>query len=60
VISTLQLAPQEPAIIQMREVGDYSNDGVLGPKDRPLGLMPFDWLMLFTGTMLGSFIVLFF
>ena len=32
----------------------------LAQKDRPLGLMPFDWLMLFTGTMLGSFIVLFF
>jgi len=29
-------------------------------QSRPLGLMPFDWLMLFTGTMLGSFIVLFF
>jgi hypothetical protein len=27
---------------------------------RPLGLMPFDWLMLFTGTMLGSVIVLLF
>jgi hypothetical protein len=23
-----------------------------------LGLMPFDWLMLFTGTMLGGLIVL--
>jgi hypothetical protein len=32
----------------------------LAQKERPLGLMPFDWLMLFTGTMLGSFIVLFF
>jgi len=25
-----------------------------------LGLMPFDWLMLFTGTMLGGVIVLLF
>jgi hypothetical protein len=32
----------------------------LAQKDRPLGLPPLDWLMLFTGTMLGSFIVLFF
>jgi hypothetical protein len=32
----------------------------LAQKDRPLGLMPFDWLMLFTGTMLGGFIVLLF
>jgi hypothetical protein len=29
-------------------------------KDQPLELMPSDWLMLFTGTMLGSFGVLFF
>ncbi len=29
-------------------------------QSRPLGLMPFDWLMLFTGTMLGGAIVLFF
>jgi len=29
-------------------------------QSRPLGLMPFDWLMLFTGTMLGSVIVLLF
>ena len=27
-------------------------------RDRPLGLMPFDWLLLFTGTMLGGLIVL--
>ena len=27
-------------------------------RDRPLGLMPFDWLMLFMGTMLGGLIVL--
>jgi hypothetical protein len=32
----------------------------LAQKERPLGLMPFDWLMLFTGTMLGGFIVLLF
>jgi len=32
----------------------------LTQRDRPLGLMPFDWLMLFTGTMLGGFIVLLF
>ena len=32
----------------------------LAQKDRPLGLMPFDWLMLFTGTMLGSVVVLLF
>ena len=42
----------------MREWGDCSNDRILG--DRPLGLMPLDWLMLFTGTMLGGFIVLLF
>jgi hypothetical protein len=24
-------------------------------QSRPLGLMPFDWLMLFIGTMLGDF-----
>jgi len=29
-------------------------------QSRPLGLMPFDWLMLFTGTMLGGVIVLLF
>jgi len=32
----------------------------LAQNERPLGLMPFDWLMLFTGTMLGCFIVLYF
>ena len=30
----------------------------LAQKGRPLGLMPFDWLMLFMGTMLGGLIVL--
>jgi hypothetical protein len=30
----------------------------LAQRDRPLGLMPFDWLLLFTGTMLGGLIVL--
>jgi hypothetical protein len=32
----------------------------LAQKDRPLGLMPFDWLMLFGGTVLGGVIVLLF
>jgi hypothetical protein len=32
----------------------------LAQEERPLGLMPFDWLMLFTGTMLGGFKVLLF
>ena len=30
----------------------------LAQKDRPLGLTPLDWLMLFTGMMLGGLIVL--
>jgi hypothetical protein len=30
----------------------------LDQKDRLLGLMPLDWLMLFIGTMLGGVIVL--
>jgi hypothetical protein len=29
-------------------------------QSRPLGLMPLDWLMLLTGTMLGGVIVLLF
>ena len=32
----------------------------LALKDRPFGLMPFDWLMLFVGTILGGIIVLLF
>ena len=32
----------------------------LAQKDRPFGLMPFDWLMLFGGTILGGVIVLLF
>jgi hypothetical protein len=32
----------------------------LAQKDRPLGLLPFDWLMLFTGTVVGGLIVLLF
>jgi hypothetical protein len=32
----------------------------LAQKERPLGLMPSDWLMLFAGTMIGGVIVLLF
>ena len=59
VTPTLQLLPQERATTEVREVGDCTMIACLA-QSRPLGLMPFDWLMLFTGTMLGSVIVLLF
>ena len=59
VTPTLQLLPQERAITEARKVGDCRMIACLA-QSRPLGLMPFDWLMLFTGTMLGGVIVLLF
>ena len=60
VTRTLQRLRQERAIIQMREVGVAVMMACLAQKDRPLRLMPLDWLMLFTGTIVGGLIVLLF
>jgi hypothetical protein len=56
VTRTLQRLRQERAIIQMREVGVAVMMACSAQKDRPLG----DWLMLFTGTILGGLIILLF
>ena len=54
VTPTLQLLPKERVTIRSEvRWGDDSMIACLA-QSRPLGLMPFDWLMLFTGTMLGS------
>jgi hypothetical protein len=60
VTRSLQLLPKER--IMIRNTGRW---GALmmacsAQKDRPFGLMPFDWLMLFGGTVLGGVIVLLF
>ena len=61
VSQALQLLPKERAII-----GNTGRRGIavmmacLAQKDRPFGLKPFDWLMLFGGTILGGVLVLLF
>ena len=60
VTLTLQTVAERTRYDQKRgKWGDYSMIACLA-QSRPLGLMPFDWLMLFTGTMLGGVIVLLF
>ena len=60
VTTALQLLPQERATIRSEgKWGNYSMIACLA-QSRPLGLMPFDWLMLFMGTLLGGVIVLLF
>jgi hypothetical protein len=61
VTPALQLLPKEPAMI--RNTGRRGTTvmmACLAQRGRPFGLMPFDWLMLFGGTILGSIIVLLF
>jgi hypothetical protein len=60
VTPALQLLPEEPAILGSKGSEGTAMIACLAQRDRPLGLMPLDWLMLFTGTMLGGFIVLLF
>jgi hypothetical protein len=61
VTRALQLLPKERAIIRNTgRRGIAVMMACLAQKDRPFGLKPFDWLMLFGGTILGSVIVLLF
>ena len=60
VSQALQLLPKERAMIRNTGRWGAVMMACLARKDRPFGLMPFDWLMLFGGTLLGSVIVLLF
>jgi hypothetical protein len=60
VSQALQLLPKERAMIRNTGRWGAVMMACLARKDRPFGLMPFDWLMLFGGTVLGSVIVLLF
>jgi len=60
VSQALQLLPKERAMIRNTGKWGAVMMACLARKDRPFGLMPFDWLMLFGGTLLGSVIVLLF
>ena len=60
VSQALQLLPKERAMIRNTGKWGAVMMACLARKDRPFGLMPFDWLMLFGGTVLGSVIVLLF
>jgi hypothetical protein len=60
VIQALQLLPKEPAMIRNTGRWGAVMTACLAQKNRPFGLMPFDWLMLFGGTVLGGMIVLLF
>ena len=60
VTAALQLLPKERAMIRNTGRWGAVMMACLAQKDRPFGLMPFDWLMLFGGTILGGVIVLLF
>ena len=60
VTRALQLLPKERAMLRNTGRWGAVMMACLAQKDRPFGLMPFDWLMLFGGTILGSVIVLLF
>jgi hypothetical protein len=60
VTPALQLLPKERVMIGNTGRWGAAMMACLAQKDRPFGLMPLDWLMLFGGTILGGVIVLLF
>ena len=60
VSQALQLLPKERVMIRNTGRWGAVMMACLARKDRPFGLMPFDWLMLIGGTILGGVIVLLF